>query len=255
LKKPAPLTDKEKREISHYKRLQKEVHKGPLYTQPTKRDANAPAKTFGEDQFNRQYSTNPKADFDPFTGVETYSQRFQPKKNEIPKFAGRPFSKFSVSRKKIISMLSIPDKELFPKELWPALEGEAGEEVRKHLDRAREKKAAMMGAMKDKDKKPDDRAKIVLEKISSAIPGDEDGEEVDEEQEEDEGMQPQQSLAIPLLIILVQRLTLTSMTSPWEVITMPNNTSTMARTTVRAKAVLVTTKIFKITPQYITTSR
>jgi hypothetical protein len=80
------------REISQYKRLQSQVHRGPLYTQPTKRDATAPAKTFGEDQFNRQYSTNPKADFDPFTGVETYSQRLQPKVNEIPKLSGRPFS-------------------------------------------------------------------------------------------------------------------------------------------------------------------
>jgi hypothetical protein len=156
---------------------------------------------------------------------------------------GSPF------REKRIYVLIILDKELFPKELWPALEGEAGEEVRKHLDRAHEKKAAMMGAMKDKDKKPDDRTKIVLEKISSAVPGDEDGEEVDEEQEEDEGMRRQRSLAIPLLINLVQRSTLTSTMNPWEVITMPSNTSTMARTTVKVKAVLVTTKIFKIIPQ------
>ncbi|PMD46891.1 hypothetical protein L207DRAFT_551781 [Hyaloscypha variabilis F] len=169
LKRPAPLTDKEKREIGHYKRLQRQVHRGPLYTQPTKRDATAPAKTFGEDQFNRQYSTNPKADFDPFTGVETYSQRLQPKVNEIPKFSGRPFN-----------------KELFPKELWPALEGEAGNQVRKHLDRANEKKAAMMAGVKDK--KPDDKHARVLEKLFS-VPVDEDAEEVDEDQEQDAGIE------------------------------------------------------------------
>lgn len=96
LKRPAPLIDKELRQIEHYRTLQKKIHRGPLYTQPTKRDPNAPAKTFGEDQFNRQYGTNRKADFDPFNGVETYSSRYAPKKNDIPKLSGRPFSRFIV---------------------------------------------------------------------------------------------------------------------------------------------------------------
>jgi DNA-directed RNA polymerase III subunit RPC7 len=183
LKRPAPFTDKEKREIGHYKRLHSQVHRGPLYTQPTKRDATAPAKTFGEDQFNRQYSTNPKADFDPFTGVETYSQRLQPKVNEIPKFSGRPFSRYAMP--KFLQLLIITDKELFPKELWPALEGETGNEVRKHLDRANEKKAAIMAGLKDK--KPDDKHARVLEKLFS-VPADEDAEDADEDQEQDAGM-------------------------------------------------------------------
>jgi DNA-directed RNA polymerase III subunit RPC7 len=29
---------------------------------------------------------------DPFLGVETYSMRYAPKKNDIPKLSGRPFS-------------------------------------------------------------------------------------------------------------------------------------------------------------------
>lgn len=98
-----------------------------------------------------------------------------------------------------------------------------------------------MAAMKDKDKKPDDKTKIVLEKISSAVPGDEDGEEVDEEQEEDEGMHVHRSLAARVLICFFQRLTPISTTSPWEVIMMLSNTSTMARTTARARVAVVTT--------------
>lgn len=173
------------REIKNYKGLQKDIHRGPLYTQPTKRDANGPAKTFGEDQFNRQYSTNPKADFDPFTGVETWSQRFQPKKNDIPKLAGRPFSEFSNGN--YFSRRLIPtDKELFPKELWSALEGDAGEEVKKHIDRANEKKAAFMTAMAKKpaDK---DKSKIILEKLHSLSADLEDGEDAEEEQEQEAG--------------------------------------------------------------------
>jgi hypothetical protein len=46
----------------------------------------------------------------------------------------------------------------------------------------------MMAATKNKDKKPSDKEKIVLEKISSLIPDGEDGEEADEDQEQDGGM-------------------------------------------------------------------
>ena len=185
LKRPAALTDREVREIGHYKRIQKEVHRGPLYTQPTKRDASAPAKTFGEDQFNRQYSTNPKADFDPFTGVETYSQAFQPKANELPKFAGRPFSKppcHSVPPKLIPA-----DKSLFPKELWPALEGKAGAEVRKTLCQAQAKKTGLINSLSiNATAKQGDRTKIVLEKMDSVIPDQEEEEDEDQEQAEEE---------------------------------------------------------------------
>lgn len=84
---------------------------------------------------------------------------------------------------------SFADKELFPKELWPALEGEAGNEVRKHLERAKEKKDVLMSGMKDK--KPDDKHARVLEKLLS-VPADEDLEDVDEDQEQDVGMETHQ---------------------------------------------------------------
>jgi DNA-directed RNA polymerase III subunit RPC7 len=92
IKKPAPLTDKEQQQIKYYKNLQEQIHRGPLYTQPTKRHPDSQTKTFSEEQFNAQYGTNSKADMDPFTGVETYSMRFQPKNNTLPKLSDRPFS-------------------------------------------------------------------------------------------------------------------------------------------------------------------
>lgn len=132
------------------------------------------------------------------------------------------------------------DKELFPKELWPALEGEAGNDVRKHLDRANEKKAAIMAGMKDK--KPDDKHARVLEKLFS-VPVDEDAEEVDEDQEQDAGMHILRLLQGQLLISMVQKLTRTSTMSPWVEITTLSNTSIMGRITAKGRAAEGTTII------------
>lgn len=57
-----------------------------------------PIKTFSEDQFNKQYATDSKADLDPFTGVETYSQRMAGKTNTIPKLTGRPFGRWCCAK-------------------------------------------------------------------------------------------------------------------------------------------------------------
>jgi len=92
LKRPAPLSDKEKRQIKHYKNLQDQFHRSPIYTQSTKRDPDSKAKTFSEDQVNRQYGGNRKADMNPFLGVETHSMRQAPKKNLLPRLSERPFS-------------------------------------------------------------------------------------------------------------------------------------------------------------------
>ncbi len=51
-----------------------------------------------------------------------------------------------------------------------------------------------MAGIKSKDKKAGDKEKIVLEKISSAIPDLEDGEEADDDQEQDGGMCIQRGL-------------------------------------------------------------
>ncbi|KAE8443554.1 hypothetical protein EG329_001716 [Mollisiaceae sp. DMI_Dod_QoI] len=166
LKRPAPLTAKERREINNYKTLQDQMHRGPLYTQPTKRDPNAPAKTFGEEQFNRQYGVNRKADMDPFHGVETYSMRYAPKPRDLPKLSDQPF-----------------DKSLFPKELWSTLEGEEGEEVRNHINRSIQRKAAFLSGTNGKD--ASEKVKLVLEKIHN-VTGDDDNEELDEEMQDEE---------------------------------------------------------------------
>merc|ERR1711977_510723 len=142
LKKPAPLTAKERREINNYRSLQAKIHRGPLYTQSTKRNADAPTKVFSEEQFNAQYGGNAKADMDPFTGVETYSMRYAPKKNTLPKLSDAPF-----------------DKSLFPEELWDTLEGKSGIAVKKHIDRAIQKKAQMMSGKGEDSKK---RTKYLL---------------------------------------------------------------------------------------------
>jgi DNA-directed RNA polymerase III subunit RPC7 len=175
------LTDKEKRQVENFKAVQDAIHRGPLYTHPTKRDADAPAKTFSEDDFNKQYGGRGKADVDPFTAVETYSQKYDPPKRTIPDL-------------KAVRL----DKKMFPKELWSTLEGDAGEEVKQHIGRAMKKKAEMMGDAQSKTS--EDRAKIILEKIKKATgeedaegdaeEGDEEGgaeEEEDYDYEEDEG--------------------------------------------------------------------
>ncbi|RDW77235.1 hypothetical protein BP6252_05288 [Coleophoma cylindrospora] len=173
---PAPVTEKERKEIKHYKDLQDQIHQGPLYTQPSKRDPNAPAKTYSEDQFNERYGVKSKADVDPFTGVPTYTQKYEQKKRVIPELSGRPFN-----------------KEFFPKELWDTLEGEEGDDVKAHINRIAKKKALMLSGQRT-DLDPSEKAKALLEKIQNvaeegdedAEPGEEEAEEEDYDYEEDE---------------------------------------------------------------------
>lgn len=159
------MTGKEKRQIKALKNLLEEIHRGPLYTEPTKRDIDAPAKTFSEDQFNSKYGAPGKAGIDPFHGVETYSQKYAPKKRTIPQLSGRPFN-----------------KELFPQELWEVLEGDAGEEVKNHINRIAEKKSLMLSNAKDSEEK----TRIILEKIKTATGDKEDDAEMEDEEPAEE---------------------------------------------------------------------
>ncbi|KAG9233692.1 DNA-directed RNA polymerase III, subunit Rpc31 [Amylocarpus encephaloides] len=164
LKRPPPLSDIEMRQFKYYKTLQTQIHRGPLYTQATRRNVDNPGKTFSEDQFNRQYGTNRKADMDPFTGVETYSMRYLPKQNVIPTLSGRPFN-----------------KELFPRELWSTLEGKDGEDVRKSINKAMHKRARHLAS----DADPKAKEQALMDKIL-AITGEDENEEAEEEDKEDE---------------------------------------------------------------------
>jgi DNA-directed RNA polymerase III subunit RPC7 len=167
LKRPKPLTGSEKRRLAAQKKLQDTIRHGPLFTESTKRDADAPAKTFSEAQFNSQYGGRGKADIDPFHGVETYSAKYAPKKRTIPQLSAQPFN-----------------KSLFPEELWSTLDGESGEEVKKHINRVTEKRSLMMAGGKGAA----DKERVILEKINAATGGGEDGDvdEDDEPAEEEE---------------------------------------------------------------------
>ena len=52
---------------------------------------------------------------DPFTGVETYSMRYQPKKNILPKLSDRPFSKIFLSLNLVYSLLIFCRQRAIPR--------------------------------------------------------------------------------------------------------------------------------------------
>jgi len=175
LKKPKPLTLQELGILSNQKSHQTTVHRGPLYTAPTKRDANAPAKFFSEEQYNSQYGTNSRADVDPFTAVPTYTNRYDPPKRDLPGIKNMKFN-----------------KSMFPKELWGTLEGDRGEELKAHIGRAMDKKAKMMDGLKkaaegQKNGDPTEKTRVLLEKFDSVA-----GEDVEEEAEEGDHVEEEQ---------------------------------------------------------------
>jgi DNA-directed RNA polymerase III subunit RPC7 len=128
-------------------------------------------------QFNNQYGGRGKADIDPFTAVETYSQKYDPPKRTLPDLNRITF-----------------DKKMFPEELWGILEGKEGQEVKKHIGRAMEKKAAMMEGLKSgakttrplENKTKDIQAKIDALGIVEDEGAEEEGEDEDEEEKDDD---------------------------------------------------------------------
>ncbi|TVY81881.1 hypothetical protein LSUE1_G006773 [Lachnellula suecica] len=172
VKRPKPMTARERRQVRHFKALQELTHRGPLYTQSTKRNVENPVKTFSEEQFNMQYGTDRKANMDPFTeGVETYSDRHAPPKNVIPRLSGRPFN-----------------KELFPEELWSTLEGDEGNQGRRHLNYAINRKfmdpAARMRAQRARLDRMEANGGDDIEGLDEDMP--EIEEEMDDEYDDDE---------------------------------------------------------------------
>ncbi|KAF5878836.1 putative dna-directed rna polymerase iii subunit protein [Botrytis fragariae] len=161
LKRPSPLTPQERTQVKYYRTLRDKIHRGPLYTHSTKRDTDAPVRTFGEKQFNEQYGRQTKADFDPFLGVETYSMKYQRKKRAIPLVSGMNFN-----------------KEFYPQELWSVLSGE--EEAKTAKDNA------ALAAMGEED--PSEKTRALLAKIQQAtgVEGAEGEEELGEEEIEEE---------------------------------------------------------------------
>jgi len=77
-------------------------------------------------------------------------------------------------------LLSIADKELFPKELWDTLDGTEGKKTKQHINRIDQKKAALLSG-----NDPSAKAKALLQKIHE-IAGDDDADEADPEVAEEE---------------------------------------------------------------------
>lgn len=94
--------------VRNQKAFQKASKNGPFYTNPTKHTSGN-VKIFSQDQFNDQFGSNEKADFDVFQGVETYSKMKAPPKKSLPQLSEVKF-----------------DRSNFPKELWATLEGTDG---------------------------------------------------------------------------------------------------------------------------------
>lgn len=127
LKKPRPLTAKEKRINECDKELSDLRKSGMNYTHSTKKPGMA-GKIFSDEQFNDQFVSHEKADLDPFNdGVETYSKTKAPKKRTV---ASVTRENYTIQRENIRF-----DKSHFPQELWSALEGKAGDAVKDTLIR------------------------------------------------------------------------------------------------------------------------
>ncbi len=85
---------------------------------------------------------------------------------------------------------------MFPKELWSTLEGEESEEVRNHINRSIQRKAAFLSGTNGKD--ASEKVKLVLEKIHN-VTGDDDNEELDEEMQDEGKISYAESFNIKLL--------------------------------------------------------
>jgi len=104
IKRAEPISEREFKQVSYFKDMRRTIKQGPYYTESTKRNTDINVKIFGEDQFNKQYGSKSAADFDPFTGVETYSMQYTRPKRTIPDLSTR-----------------ILNKDFFPSELWPTI--------------------------------------------------------------------------------------------------------------------------------------
>ncbi|KKA31080.1 hypothetical protein TD95_001791 [Thielaviopsis punctulata] len=105
------LSEAEQRRVNYFLLFRRQVHNTPLYTHKrnTTNDAFKPRRIYGQDQVNKRYTVNSKATVDPFTAIETYSQRFIEEERTLPDFSSQPFC-----------------KDLFPAELRATLDGEDG---------------------------------------------------------------------------------------------------------------------------------
>lgn len=71
--------------------MMQHFRRGPLYTYSSKvrPSGTLTPKVFSEEQANAQYmGRNDKATFDPFTGMQMWSERYVPEKRYLPDMKG-----------------------------------------------------------------------------------------------------------------------------------------------------------------------
>jgi len=73
------LTPREQSEVDRYRKLREMIHEGPYYTVI---DIAASAAKKG---------SAARAQFDPFYGMPSYSERYQKKRRTLPTLSGRPY--------------------------------------------------------------------------------------------------------------------------------------------------------------------
>lgn len=90
----APLTTREKSQVSSYLLVCEQIHSGPLYTQTRtwNVDSDTPLRTYGQEQVNQRYGVKNKATVDPFFSMPMYSKRLERRERTLPDLSARPFS-------------------------------------------------------------------------------------------------------------------------------------------------------------------
>ena len=78
---PKPLSKDEKAQVAHFRAFRRSFHDGPLYTV---RDDNA---RVGKPRVPAA------AQFDPFEGMPTYSQKYMKRRRKLPKLDARTYGK------------------------------------------------------------------------------------------------------------------------------------------------------------------
>ncbi|KAL0944891.1 DNA-directed RNA polymerase III subunit rpc7 [Colletotrichum truncatum] len=172
-----PLSDLEQANVNAFLLFRRQFQDGPLYTRKRTwgMDPMNTRKLYGQDQVNAKYGVRTRATADPFTGVQTYSQKFTREERALPEFGGRPFC-----------------KEFFPKELHPTLDGDdvapgekrrGGEAKRLRLSKITALPTAEdVFQMNEHEEIGPDGAKKTLEALERIPEG--EGEGVEEEWEE-----------------------------------------------------------------------
>lgn len=152
-----PPTADERRIVHHYRTLRARIHDGPFYT------------VLGSDVRISKSRPNggrspAAAHFDPFEGQPTYTQRYKPKRNTLPRLSTRPFV-----------------KQFFPHDLWNTIDPSDRSHVKRTLHISTRTRLDKLLANEDDEENnpgenvdPDDADK------------DPDEERDDEEKEEDD---------------------------------------------------------------------